>query len=205
GAPMQYALEGSVFIGGAAIQWLRDGLKIIRSAPEVNELASQVPDSGGVFLVPAFTGLGAPYWDATARGALLGITRATTSAHLARATLEGIAYQVTDLLAAMEKDSGRRITTLRVDGGACASNLLMQMQADALGVKVDRPKNIETTARGAAMLAGLGAGLWQNVGELAEIREEDRIFRASTTAKERRDKLKVWRKAVKRARNWETP
>lgn len=202
--PLQYALEGSVFVGGAAIQWLRDGLKIIKSAPEVNELAAQVTDSGGVFLVPAFTGMGAPYWDATARGALLGITRGTTSAHLARATLEGISYQVTDLLSAMEKDSGRKISTLRVDGGACASNLLMQMQADSLGVKVERPENIETTALGAAMLAGLGAGLWKDSKELAEIRKAERVFRASTTAKDRRVNLKRWRKAVKRAQNWET-
>jgi len=203
-APTQYALEGSVFVGGAAIQWLRDGLKIIRTAPEVNDLASQVTDSGGVFLVPAFTGLGAPYWDSTARGALLGITRGTTAAHLARATLEGIAYQVTDLLSAMEKDSGRRISTLRVDGGACASNVLMQMQADALGVKVDRPRNVETTALGAAMLAGLGAGVWKSVDELHAIRESDRIFTTATVAKDRREKLKKWRKAVKRARGWES-
>jgi len=201
--PLQYALEGSVFIGGAAVQWLRDGLKIIKTAPEVNELAASVPDSGGVFLVPAFTGLGAPYWDGSARGALLGLTRGTTAGHLARATLEGIAYQVTDLLTAMEKDSGRRIATLRVDGGACASDLLMQMQADSLGVKVERPKNIETTALGAAMLAGLGAGLWKDVNELAEIREVDRTFVSTSTAKDRRAKMKQWRKAVKRARNWE--
>lgn len=204
GGPLQYALEGSVFIGGAAIQWLRDGLQIIRSAPEVNTLAAEVTDSGGVFLVPAFTGLGAPYWDATARGALLGITRATTAAHLARATLEGISYQVTDLLSAMEKDSGRRITTLRVDGGACASDLLMQMQADSIGVKVDRPQNIETTALGAAMLAGLGAGLWPSVDALAKIRETDHVFTPTTTAKDRRTRLKRWRGAVRRARGWET-
>lgn len=201
--PTQYAIEGSVFVGGAAIQWLRDGLKIIRTAPEVNDLAAEVTDSGGVMLVPAFTGLGAPYWDSTARGALLGITRGTTAAHLARATLEGIAYQVTDLLSAMEKDSGRRITTLRVDGGAAASNLLMQMQADSIGVKVERPQNVETTALGAAMLAGLGAGLWKNTDALADIRTVERVFRPSSTAKDRRDRLKKWRKAVKRAKNWE--
>jgi glycerol kinase len=200
--PTQYAVEGSVFVGGAAIQWLRDGLKIIRTAPEVNDLAAQVTDSGGVFLVPAFTGLGAPYWDSSARGALLGITRGTTAAHLARATLEGIAWQVADLLSAMEKDSGRRITTLRVDGGAAASNLLMQIQANSLGVKVERPKNVETTALGAAMLAGLGIGLWKNTDELAGIREVERVFRASTTAKDRRTQLKQWHKAVKRAKNW---
>lgn len=201
-APAQYAVEGSVFVGGAAIQWLRDGLKIIRSAPEVNDLAAEVTDSGGVLLVPAFTGLGAPYWDSTARGALLGITRGTTAAHIARATLEGIAWQVTDLLAAMEKDSGRRITTLRVDGGAAASNLLMQIQADSIGVKVERPANVETTALGAAMLAGLGAGLWKNTDELADIRTVERVFRPTTTKKDRATKLKQWRKAVKRAKNW---
>lgn len=201
-APTQYAVEGSVFVGGAAIQWLRDGLKIIRTAPEVNDLAAEVTDSGGVMLVPAFTGLGAPYWDSTARGALLGITRGTTAAHLARATLEGIAYQVTDLLSAMEKDSGRRITTLRVDGGAAASNLLMQIQADSLGVKVERPANVETTALGAAMLAGLGAGLWKNTDELADIRSVERVFHPATTKKDRREKLKQWHKAVKRAKNW---
>lgn len=203
-APLQYALEGSIFVGGAAIQWLRDGLKIIKTAPEVNDLAEEVADSGGVTLVPAFTGLGAPYWDSSARGTLLGITRGTTAAHIARATLEGIAYQVTDLLSAMESDSGGHITTLRVDGGACASNLLMQMQADLLGTKVERPLNVETTALGASMLAGLGAGIWSSVEELTQIREVDRIFRPSTTKKDRRDKIKVWRKAVKRARNWET-
>jgi len=203
-APLQYALEGSVFVGGAAIQWLRDGLKIIRTAPEVNELAAQVPDSGGVFLVPAFTGLGAPYWDSTARGALLGLTRGTTAAHIARATLEGIAWQVTDLLAAMQKDSGRKLTTLRVDGGASASDLLMQMQSDSLGVKVERPKNLETTALGAAMMAGLGVGLWQSQDKLVHIREVDHVFRPASTVKDRRTKLKQWRKAVKRTTNWET-
>lgn len=201
--PLQYALEGSVFVGGAAIQWLRDGLKIIRTAPEVNDLAAQVPDSGGVVLVPAFTGLGAPYWDSTARGALFGITRGTTGAHLARATLEGIAYQVTDLLSAMEKDSGRRISTLRVDGGACASDLLMNMQASSLGVKVERPRNIETTALGAAMMAGLGVGLWSSTAELLEIREVDRVFTPDTTRKQRSERLKRWHKAVKRAQKWE--
>ncbi|PTX95299.1 glycerol kinase [Spartobacteria bacterium LR76] len=202
--PLEYALEGSVFVGGAAIQWLRDGLKIIRTAPEVNELAEQVADSGGVYLVPAFTGLGAPYWDSTARGALLGITRGTTAAHLARATLEGIAFEVTDLLSAMEKDSGRKITTLRVDGGASASNLLMQMQADSIGVKVERPKNLETTALGAAMMAGLGCKLWKDVDELNAIREVDRLFTPMTDARQRKARLATWRKAVKRARGWET-
>lgn len=201
-APLQYALEGSVFVGGAAIQWLRDGLRIIRSAPEVNDLAAQVPDSGGVTLVPAFTGLGAPYWDSTARGTLLGLTRGTTAAHIARATLEGIAYQVTDLLSAMEKDSGRHMTALRVDGGACASDLLMQTQSDLLGIKVERPRNVETTALGAAMMAGLGAGLWSNPEELSSIHEVDRTFRPTLTKKDRSQSLRTWHKAVKRAQKW---
>jgi glycerol kinase len=201
-APLQYALEGSIFMGGASIQWLRDGLKIIRSAPEVNELAAEVADTDGVYMVPAFTGMGAPYWDATARGTLLGMTRGTTAAHIARATLEGIAFQVTDLLSAMEKDSGRKISTLRVDGGACASDLLMQMQTDLLGVPVERPRNVETTAMGAAMMAGLGAGVWRDVDELTRVREVDRKFTPTTTIKDRRGRLKVWHKAVKRARHW---
>ncbi|HEY8899922.1 MAG TPA: glycerol kinase GlpK [Chthoniobacterales bacterium] len=201
-APMQYAMEGSVFVGGAAIQWLRDGLGIIRSAPEVNDLAARVADSGGVTLVPAFTGMGAPYWDGSARGALLGITRGTTAAHLARATLEGIAFQVTDLLVAMEKDSGRKISTLRVDGGAAASDLLMQIQTDLLGVPIERPKNVETTALGAAMMAGLGAGVWSSLDELSKVREVEKKFSPVTTAKQRRERLKTWRRAVKRAQNW---
>ena len=146
--------------------------------------------------------MGAPYWDSTARATLLGMTRGTTAAHIARATLEGIAFQVADLLAAMEKDSGRKISTLRVDGGACASDLLMQMQTDLLGVPVERPRNVETTAMGAAMMAGLGAGVWRDVDELTQVREVERRFTAATTAKDRRARLKIWRKAVKRARNW---
>lgn len=202
--PMEYALEGSVFMGGASIQWLRDGLGIIRSAPEVNELAARVPDSGGVFLVPAFTGLGAPYWDSAARGALLGMTRGTTSAHIARATLDGIAFQVADLVAAMEKDSAKKITTLRVDGGACASDLLMQTQSDILGVAVERPSNIESTALGAAMLAGLGAGIWPDIEALSAIHNTERRFEAEIGARDRKSKLKTWKRAVKRAQKWET-
>jgi glycerol kinase len=201
---MEYALEGSVFMGGASIQWLRDGLGIIRSAPEVNELAARVPDSGGVVLVPAFTGLGAPYWDSAARGALLGMTRGTTAAHIARATLDGIALQVADLVAAMEKDSAKKITTLRVDGGACASDLLMQTQADVLGVEVERPSNIESTALGAAMLAGLGAGIWPDIDALSAIRNTERLFEAETQPRDRKAKLKTWKRAVKRAQKWET-
>ena len=201
-APLQYAVEGSVFMGGASIQWLRDGLGIIQSAPEVNTLAAKVPDSGGVLLVPAFTGLGAPYWDAEARGTLLGMTRGTTAAHIARATLDGIAFQVADLVEAMRKDSGEKIASLRVDGGACASDLLMQTQADILGTPVERPSNIESTALGAAMMAGLGAGVWPDIETLSRIRNIERRFVPETTAKDRKSRLKLWKRAVKRAQHW---
>lgn len=201
-APLQYALEGSVFVGGAAIQWLRDGLKIIKKAPDVNKLAAQVEDSGGLLLVPAFAGMGAPHWDFTARGTLLGITRGSTAAHLARATLEGIAYQVTDVLTAMRKDAHSRIATVRVDGGASASDLLMQIQADTLGVDIERPKNVETTALGAAMIAGLSAGIWKSTDELTEIRAIDQVFEPQIDGTQRRKKLAEWRKAVQRARRW---
>jgi glycerol kinase len=199
---LQYAMEGSVFMGGAAIQWLRDGLGIIQSAPDVNALAASVPDNGGVCLVPAFTGLGAPYWDADARGTIFGLTRGSTSAHIARATLEGIAFQVADVVTAMQNDSGKKITTLRVDGGACASDLLMQIESDTLGCVVERPVNIESTALGAAMLAGLGAGIWPNVEALTKIRSVDRRFQPEITAQTRRTRAKVWKKAVKRAQKW---
>ncbi len=201
-APLQYAVEGSVFVGGAAIQWLRDGLGIIKSAPEVNDLAARVHDSGGVVLVPAFAGLGAPWWDATARGILAGITRGTTAAHIARATLEGIAWSVADLLEAMEKDTGQTIAAIRVDGGASASDLLMQIQADAVGTKIERPRNVETTALGAALMAGLGAGIWRDIAELAAIRETDRTFVPAATVKERKARRKTWLRAVQRAKNW---
>ncbi len=203
-APAACAIEGSVFVGGAAIQWLRDGLGIIRESADVNDLAATVPDSGGVVLVPAFTGLGAPDWDATARGLLAGITRGTTAAHIARATLEGIAHEVADLIAAMRADSGREIPVLRVDGGACASDLLMQIQADLLDVPVERPVNIETTALGAMLLAGLGAGVWENLDELAALHEIDRTFEPSITPAARQQQRERWRKAVDRARGWET-
>ena len=201
-APLQYALEGSVFVGGAAIQWLRDGLGLIKSAPEVNDLAARVPDTGGVVLVPAFAGLGAPWWDPTARGILVGITRGTTAAHVARATLEGIAWSVADLLAAMEKDAGQKISVIRVDGGASASDLLMQIQADAVGTNIERPRNVETSALGAAMMAGLGAGVWGRLDELTAIRQNDRTFVPATTTNDRQAKQKIWRQAVKRAQNW---
>jgi glycerol kinase len=186
GQPMQYALEGSVFIGGAAIQWLRDGLGLIKSAPAVNELAQSVPDSGGVIMVPAFVGLGAPHWDPHARGAILGITRGTTAAHIARATLEGIAFQVADVLDAMQNDMGRALGELRVDGGAAASDLLMQIQSDALGVDVLRPTITETTALGAAYLAGLAVGVWDDSDALATHWQLDHRF-VSTTGPATRD------------------
>ena len=200
--PIAYALEGSVFSGGAAIQWLRDGLQIIPAAPDVNALAASVNDSGGVVVVPAFTGLGAPEWDATARGTILGLTRGSTSAHLARATLEGIALQVADLLNAMEADTGTRLRELRVDGGAAASDLLMQLQADLSGVRVTRPENLETTAQGAAFMAGLAVGVWPDLAALAKTWRVERTFTSRMPRAESRRRRALWRRAVERARGW---
>lgn len=198
-APAVYALEGAVFIAGAAVQWLRDGLGIIQKATEIEALAASVPDSGGVHFVPALTGLGAPHWNAAARGEITGLTRGTTRAHIARATLEGIAYQNADVLEAMQKDVGTPLKSLRVDGGAAANNLLMQMQADILGVPLARPKMIETTALGAAMLAGLGAGLFKSIDELRGISPVDRTFEPAISADERASRLNGWRHAVRKA------
>lgn len=200
--PIEYALEGSVFTGGSAVQWLRDGLGIISKSAEVNELAAKVPDSGGVVVVPAFTGLGAPYWDPEARGTILGLTRGSTAAHIARATLEAIAFQVTDLHEAMVADLGRAVTELRVDGGASASDALMQFQSDLLGVRVERPRDVESTARGAAMLAGLGAGVFRDLGALADQRQVDRSFSPTMSAEAREARMVQWRRAVERARGW---
>ena len=191
-----YALEGSAFIAGAAVQWLRDGLGLIASAAEIEGLARTVPDSGGVTLVPAFAGLGAPHWRPEARGLITGLTRGTTKAHLARATLEGIALQNHDILTAMQEDSGRKLTSLKVDGGAAANDLLMQLQADVLGVAISRPAIIETTALGAAFLAGLGAGIWKNKKEIQEIWREDHRFAPGAN---RSDLLDRWRTAVGKA------
>ena len=197
-----YALEGSVFIGGAVVQWLRDGLKIIRSAAEIEALAASVPDNGGVYLVPAFAGLGAPHWDAYARGAMFGLTRGATSAHIARAALEAIAFQNVDLLTAMQKDAGITLTELRVDGGATANNLLMQIQADVLGVPVVRPKVLETTALGAGYLAGLAVGYWQDAADVAANWRVDRVFEPAM-ARDRALELSAgWNKAVERAKGW---
>jgi glycerol kinase len=196
-----YALEGSVFIAGAAVQWLRDELGIIKAAAETEELARSVPDSAGVVFVPAFVGLGAPYWDAHARGTIFGLTRGAGRAHLARATLESIALQTMDVIDAMRADTGQRIEQLLVDGGASANNFLMQLQADLLGVPVVRPQSVETTALGAAFLAGLGVGLWEDVGQLAKLRGVDRVFQPRMGAEDRDALVVRWREAVERTRS----
>ncbi len=193
-----YALEGSVFIAGAAVQWLRDGLQIIASAAETEALALRVADTGGVFVVPAFTGLGAPYWDPNAHGAILGLTRGTTRAHIVRATLESIALQTADVVTAMRTDAGIELDQLRVDGGAVANNFLMQFQADILGIDVERPTRIETTGLGAAYLAGLALGVWQSTDELESHRKIDKIFSPQIGASQRQQKLEGWKDAVRR-------
>ena len=199
---LEYALEGSVFSAGAAVQWLRDGLGLIESSVEVESLAESVPDSGDVFLVPAFAGLGAPHWDQYARGTIIGLTRGTTKAHIARAALEGIAYQVSEVLDAMQADSGIKLTELRVDGGACANNLLMQFQADLLGASVLRPRVQETTALGAAYLAGLAVDFWKDQAELAEQWQIDRTFPASMPDSKAVELKRRWQKALERSKNW---
>jgi glycerol kinase len=204
GDRVEYALEGSIFIAGAVIQWLRDGLKIIRAAPEVEELARTVEDSGGVYLVPAFTGLGAPHWDQYARGTIVGLTRGSTSGHIARAALEGIAFQVADVLHAMEADSGISISELRVDGGAAANDLLMQFQSDILGVPVVRPQTLETTALGAAYLAGLAVGYWASVDDIRSQWQVDRRFEPAMAAEEASALRGGWTRALERAMAWET-
>ena len=200
----EYALEGSMLMAGAVVQWLRDGLEIIRSSAEVEALAASVPDSGGVVLVPGFSGLGAPYWDPYARGALLGMTRGTKRAHIARAALEGIALQAMDVLEAMQTDSGLPIAELRVDGGASANNLLMQMQADVLGVKVIRPQNLEATAMGAAYLAGLAVGYWPDRDAIARQWQVGQTFVPRGTDQDRARERERWHNALSRARNWES-
>jgi glycerol kinase len=202
GERVDYALEGSIFIGGAVVQWLRDGLGLIRDAAAVETLARSVPDSDGVYLVPAFAGLGAPHWNARARGSLFGATRGTTSAHLARAALDSIAFQSIDVLRAMEADAGQPIAELRVDGGAVANDLLMQIQADLLGIDVVRPKVIETTALGAAYLAGLAVGYWSSIEQLAGQWQPDRHFTAAIAPDEARRRLRGWHRAVAAAKVW---
>jgi glycerol kinase len=199
----EYALEGSIFIAGAVVQWLRDGLGIIKSSPEVESLASQVGDTHGVYLVPAFAGLGAPHWDQYARGLIAGITRGTTAAHLARAALEGIAFQVADVLRSMEADARIKRKELRVDGGACANNLLMQFQSDLLAVPVVRPKVTETTALGAAYLAGLAVGYWKDQKQIAAQWQVDRRFVPAMKSPQRKQLVAGWNKALERAKRWE--
>ena len=199
---LSYALEGAIFVTGAALQWLRDGLGIIQSAGEAGPLAASVPDSGGVFLVPAFVGLGAPHWDPYARGAIVGLTRGTNRAHLVRAAVEAMAFQTRDVVEAMEKDTGRPLSELRVDGGAAVMDLLCQMQADLLGIPVRRPRQTETTALGAAFLAGLGAGIWTD-DDLARLWKLDREFEPSMSRDEADTRQARWREAVDRSRGWE--
>jgi glycerol kinase len=198
-----YALEGSVFVTGSAVQWLRDGLQIIGSAAEVESLAASVPDSGGVVFVPALTGLGAPHWDPEARGTVLGITRGTTRAHLARATLDAIAFEVRDVVDAMTDEAGLKVPQLQVDGGASANNLLCQLQSDQLGVPVQRPEVLETTALGAAFLAGLGTGVWSSQEELAETWKLDRRFEPAAGVRDDGTHTR-WLRAVDRSKDWTT-
>ena len=203
GTRSEFALEGSVFIGGAVVQWLRDGLGLIKTSAEIEALAASVPDSAGVYLVPAFAGLGAPYWDQYARGSMAGLTRGTKAGHIARAALEGIAFQVADVLDVMKQDSGIDLGELRVDGGASCNNLLMQFQADILRVPVVRPKIVETTALGAAYLAGLATGFWKDNSEVQKSWQLDRRFEPAASADEAAHRRARWSEALKRSREWE--
>jgi glycerol kinase len=201
---IQYAFEGSIFIGGAVVQWLRDGLGVINASADVEQLALNVDDTGGVYFVPAFAGLGAPYWDPNARGAIVGLTRGTTSAHIARAAIESIAYQTVDVLKAMEADAGMKIKELRVDGGATANNLLMQFQADLLGCKVIRPYIVETTALGAAYLAGLAVGYWTDQEEISKQWQSERDFIPAAAPVGVEAAMAGWKRAVAATRAFES-
>ncbi len=204
GDKVEYALEGSMLMAGAVVQWLRDELQIIRNSAEIEELASSVPDTGGVVMVPAFAGLGAPHWDQYARGSLLGMTRGTSRAHIARAALEGIALQVTDVLEAMQIDANVPLAELRVDGGASQNNLLMQIQSNVLGIPVVRPKNAEATVLGAAYLAGLAVSYWPNVGAIAQQWQRDKVFEPRIDSAARSKVRALWHKALRRSQDWET-
>lgn len=199
---VEYALEGSIFVGGSAIQWLRDGLRMIDTAPDSEWVAKRVPDSDGVYVVPAFVGLGAPYWDMDARGLIIGITRGTKKSHIVRATLDSMAYQTKDVLSAMGADSGIKLASLKVDGGAVTNNMLMQFQADILGVPVDRLQVIETTALGAAYLAGLAVGVWKSKEELRHSWKLQNRFEPEMAPEKAAGYYKGWRKAVKHAMHW---
>ena len=198
GKTVTYVLEGSIFIAGAAVQWLRDGLRIIRSSPEIAALAASVPGSDGVVFVPALVGLGAPYWNPNARGVITGLTRGTTTAHIARATLEGIAFQVRDVVVTLQEEAGSQVPFLRVDGGA-TDNVLLQFQADILGIDIHRPKVVDTTALGAALLAGLGAGIWRDFGEIRKLWSLERTFTPQLPADQVQAHLERWRAAVAKA------
>ena len=199
---VNYALEGSVFVCGSAVQWLRDQLGIVKTAAETEKLARKVEDTGGVFLVPAFTGLGAPYWDPTARGLLVGITRATNRNHIVRATLESMAYQTAEMIALMERVTGKKIAELRVDGGASANRFLLEFQADLLGIPVVRPSCIESTAFGAAALAGIGVGLYASENEVASLITEETRIDAGQNDAWREEKMRAWKRAVERSLAW---
>ena len=203
GGKVRYALEGSIFNAGSSIKWLRDEVGLISSAHEIDELAESVPDAGGAYFVSAFTGLGAPHWDMYARGALVGVTRATNRAHIARAVLEGIVYQVGDLARTMEFDSGRKLGELKVDGGAAVSDVMMQFQADMLNVSVNRPKCVESTALGAAYLAAIGVGLYKDEADVMRYWESEKIFTPAMSDVERAKRQRGWTKAVEKAKNWE--
>jgi glycerol kinase len=200
---LRYALEGAVFVGGAVVQWLRDGLGLIKDSSEIEALAASVPDTGGVYLVPAFTGLGSPHWDAYARGTMVGISRGTTRGHIARAALEAIAFQSAEVLQAMQRDAGHPLLELRVDGGAARNDLLLQFQSDLLGVPVVRPQVTETTALGAAYLAGLGVGFWSSPTEVTANWRVDRRFEPLMSRDEAASRLRRWSRAVERSRGWD--
>ena len=199
---LQYALEGSVFIGGAVVQWLRDKMQFFEAAPDVEKIAKSVDSSNNVILVPAFTGLGAPHWDPYASGMIIGLQRSTEIGHIARAALESIAFQVTDVLRAMDSDTDSKMTKLRADGGAAANDMLMQFQADLLGVPVERPAILETTAQGAAYLAGLATGFWDSVEQIGKTRPEGQIFTPKVDRAEAEKKYAKWQDAVQRAKGW---
>src|SRR5205807_9135631 len=201
---LSYALEGAIFVTGAGLRWLRDGIGIVKSAAEAGPLAQSVADSGGVYLVPAFVGLGAPHWDPYARGTIIGLTRGSGRAHLVRAAVEAMAFQTRDVVEAMERDSGRKLRELRVDGGAAVMDVLCQLQADLLGIPVRRPRQTETTALGAAFLAGLGAGVWSDA-DLAQLWKLDREFEPRMSRDEADTLQARWRQAVERSRGWELP
>ena len=202
GDKVTYAIEGSAFNAGSVIKWLRDDLQLIPSARRCDELAESVPNANGVYFVPAFTGLGAPYWDMYARGTIVGLTRGANAAHICRSVLEAIAYQMTDLLEAMKQDSDIELSELRVDGGASVSDIMMQIQSDMIRTNVNRPKMVETTAIGAAYLAGLATGFWESTEEIARIREVDKVFEPKMDIEKREKRYRGWLRAVERSRDW---